>query len=150
LDSGIRAKVEEETQRIDALFDKTAPLLALSRIRELDYVEISAAALFLHSWYNGIENMVVLILKGIDEKIPNDFQWHKKLFEQAFARTDKRGPLFSGVYKDRLAEYLSFRHFIRHSYGSEIDWARLKPLLDTAEELWTFFRNDLHEFITNN
>ena len=47
-------------------------------------------------------------------------------------------------------EYLSFRHYFRHSYGYEIDWNRLKPLINGVEELWKELKEDINIFIENN
>jgi hypothetical protein len=47
-------------------------------------------------------------------------------------------------------EYLTFRHFIRHAYGSDIDWKRLKPLINYAEEMWKIIEEDIRQFIENN
>ncbi|WP_010258099.1 hypothetical protein [Treponema primitia] len=146
----LKEKIEHEISRINKLFDKTKPLVDLCKIKEPDYIEASAAALFLHSLYNGIESIILLILKNIGEPIPNDFQWHKTLFEKTYEQNAKRTKIFTNDYKEQLEEYLSFRHFIRHSYGSEIEWSRLKPLINYSEELWKKVKDDFEQFIKNN
>jgi hypothetical protein len=150
LDETIKEKITYEIARINKLFDKTKPLLDLCKIKEPDYIEASAAALFLHSLYNGIESIVLLIFKNSGESVPNDVQWHKTLFEKAFEQNDKRTRIFANDYKEQLEEYLSFRHFIRHSYGSEIEWNRLKPLIDYSEELWEKVKKDFYQCIAKN
>jgi len=147
LDNNVKEKIEHEISRINGLFANGKPLLNLCRLKEPDFIEASAAGSFLQSFYNGIENIILLIFKGIGEKIPNDLQWHKKLFEQAFESNEKRSILFRNDYKGRLVEYLSFRHFFRHSYGFEIDWKRLKPLINEVEELWKLLEKDINKFI---
>jgi hypothetical protein len=62
LDSKLIEKINLEISRIDKLFDGGKPLLDLCRIKEdLNFIELSAGALFLHSFYNGIESIVLLI-----------------------------------------------------------------------------------------
>ncbi|MDR3284635.1 MAG: hypothetical protein LBS97_05610 [Treponema sp.] len=150
MDNKLEEKINNEISRINKLFDSGKPLLTLCKLKEPDFIEASAAALFLHSFYNGIESIILLIFKSIGEKIPNDLQWHKTLFEQAFEQNDKRTILLRNEYKEQCVEYLSFRHYIRHSYGSEIDWKRLNPLINGAEELWKSIREDIEKFIKNN
>ena len=122
----------------------------LCRLKEPDFVEASAAGSFLQSFYNGIESIVLLIFKTIGENIPNNLQWHRKLFEKTFEANEERTIIFRNEYKERLIEYLSFRHYFRHSYGYEIDWNRLKPLINDVEELWIVLKEDLTKFIENN
>jgi hypothetical protein len=150
LNDNLKEKIENEIFRINKLFDSGKPLLDLCRLKEPDFIESSAAALFLHSFYNGIESIVLLIFKNIGENIPNDLQWHKELFEKTFETTDKRTIIFRNEYKEQFADYLSFRHYIRHSYGSELDWKRLKPLINNADALWKIIEKDIEQFIENN
>ena len=135
---------------MNGLFNSGKPLLDLCKHKDPDFVEASAAGSFLQSFYNGIEGIILLLFKGIGENIPNDVQWHKKLFDKAFKATEKRSILFRDDYKEKLVEYLSFRHFFRHSYGFEIDWNRLRPLINEVEELWKILEKDIHKFIENN
>ena len=147
MDDNLKEKIEHEISRINGLFTNGKPLLDLCRIKEPDFIEASAAGSFLQSFYNGLESIILLVFKGIEENIPNDFQWHKKLFEKAFESTEKRPILFKNEYKDQLAGYLSFRHFFRHSYGFEIDWQRLKPLMNGVEKLWKVLEKDINCFL---
>ena len=150
MDEKIKEKIEYEILRINKLFDSGKPLLDLCKIKIPDFVEASAAGSFLQSFYNGIESIILLIFKSVKENIPNDLQWHKKLFEQAFETNEKRTFIFENESKEQFAEYLSFRHYFRHSYGYEINWDRLKPLINDVEELWEILEEDINKFIKNN
>jgi len=150
LDNNLREKIEHEVLRINKLFDSEEPLLDLCKLKEPDFVEASAIGAFLQSFYNGTERIILLIFKTIGESIPTDLHWHKKLFEKAFDTTEKRTAIFRREYQDRLVEYLSFRHFFRHSYGYEVDWERLKPLINGVRELWEALKKDINGFIDNN
>jgi hypothetical protein len=150
LNNNLKEKIENEIARINKLFDNGKPLLDLCRLKEPDFIEASAAALFLHSFYNGIESIILLVFKNIEENIPNNLQWHKELFEKTFEANDKRTILFRNEYKEQFVEYLSFRHYIRHSYGSELDWKRLKPLINNVEDLWKIIEEDIEQFIKSN
>jgi hypothetical protein len=150
LDNKLKEKIEHEVSRINKLFDKGKPLLEICKRKEPNFVEASAAGSFLQSFYNGIESIIVLIFKTTGENIPNDAQWHKKLFETAFESNEKRTIIFRDECKELLVEYLSFRHFFRHSYGFEIDWTRMKPLIGGVETLWKILEEDVNKFMENN
>jgi len=147
LDNNLREKIEHEISRINELFNSGKSLLDLCKLKEPDFIESSAAGSFLQSFYNGIESIILLIFKGMGENTPNNLHWHKELFEKAFEPTEKRSAIFKEEYKEKLAEYLAFRHFFRHSYGSEFDWKRLKPLMKGVEKLWKKLEKDIHRFL---
>jgi hypothetical protein len=54
---------------MDKLLDDAEPLLRICRFsKKPDFIERSAAALLMHSFYNGIENILVMISKSFDSK----------------------------------------------------------------------------------
>jgi hypothetical protein len=150
LDNFLKEKLEHEIHRIDKLFDNGKLLLDLCKTKEPDFVEASATGSFLQSFYNGIESIIMLIFKNIGESIPNDLHWHKKLLEKTFVPNEKRTVLFQNEYREKLFEYLSFRHYFRHSYGYEINWRRLAPLINGVEEMWGMLKSDINEFMESN
>jgi hypothetical protein len=115
-----------------------------------DIVEITAAAQVLHSFYNGIESVTVLFFKHLNEKIPNNFKWHKTLFEMMFGDNSKNIRIVRDEIKKKLERYLLFRHFIRHSYSSELDWNYMSPLIINLEDTWKIIKDDFDSFIKNN
>ena len=89
LDDKSKIKIEHEISRINKLLESILPLLELCKLKEPDIIEMTAAAQVLHSFYNGVESIIILFIKYIDEKLPNDFKWHKTLFEMAFGANSK-------------------------------------------------------------
>jgi hypothetical protein len=75
LDNSAKVKIEHEIARIDKLLNEAKPLLDLCKLKEPDFVEKTATAQILHSFYNGVESVMVLIVKSINEKVPNDSRW---------------------------------------------------------------------------
>ena len=148
LNNELKKEVNFEISEINKLFNEGKPLLDLIKIKEKpDFIEKSAAGSFLHSFYNGIEKLAILIYKGINEKIPNDIKWHKKLLEKTFNSTKNYPILFNNEYKIQLQDYMEFRHFFRHTYGYNINIEKLKPLINNAEILWEKIRNDINKFL---
>jgi len=150
LDEIVRIKIEHEISRIDKSLDSIKPLLNLCKIKEPDIIEITAAAQVLHSFYNGVESVIVLIFKSINEKLPNDYKWHKTLFDMAFGINSRNLKIIKDDIKKKLEKYLLFRHFIRHSYSSELDWNEMSPLMRDIENIWEIIKTNFKEFIENN
>jgi hypothetical protein len=146
LDEALVQKVTLEIENIDRLFADSKPLFDLCKLQQPDFVESSAAALILHSFYNGIENILLLIAKS-ERSIPSGINWHTQLFERAFLSTETRSPLFAEDVKAPLKEYLTFRHFIRHAYAYSIDATRLLPLVLNAAATWEMVKRDIVAFI---
>jgi len=147
LDSSIKLKIEYEISRIDKLLNESSPLINLCILKEPDYIETAAMAQVLHSFYNGIESVIVLILKSINEKLPNDFKWHKTLLEISFGQNTRNFKIFGDGLNVMLNKYLNFRHFIRHSYSSELKWNDMEQLVKNIKEVWTQIKRDFIIFI---
>ena len=150
LDETVKIKIEHEISRIDKLITNAKPLLDLCKIREPDFIEITATAQILHSFYNGVESIIIIFFKNFGEKLPNDTQWHKTLFEMAFGNNSKNVRIFSDDRKEKLEEYLSYRHFIRHSYSSELKWSEMASLVKELDEVWKEVKIDFKNFINGN
>ena len=147
MDEKAKIKIKYEISRIEKLLDDVKPLLDLCRLKEPDIIEISAAAQVLHSFYNGIESIIVLFFKNISESIPSDYKWHKTLFEMTFGNNSKKISIIRNDLKIKLEEYLLFRHFIRHSYSSELNWNQMKPLVNGLDEIWKTIKTDFEFFM---
>jgi hypothetical protein len=104
LGNGIKAKILFEISRIDKLLDESKPLLDLCKLNHPDFIEMSAVALVLHSFYNGIENMLLLIFKDYDEELPKGIKWHIELLDKAFVSTTNRETIFKKELQESMEE----------------------------------------------
>jgi len=150
LNEKLKIKVLFEISQIAKLLDSHKPLLDLCRIRTPDLIEISAAAMFLHSFYNGIENILRLIVKVYDDKLPNDNKWHIELLGRAFVSNQNRKNVFRKEILEKMEEYLKFRHFVRHSYGFQLEWERMEDLIIDINDIWKIIEEDIDNFIKSN
>jgi hypothetical protein len=150
LDNGLKAKIVFEISQIDKLLDDSKPLLDLCKLKTPDFIEMSAAALVLHSFYNGIENILVLIFKYYNEQLPKSNKWHMELLDRAFISEENRKQIFNNEIQETLEEYLKFRHFIRHAYGFQLEWERMEELIKRMENFWIVVKENIDNFIENN
>jgi len=146
LDNKLKIKLSFEISQIDKLINDSKPLLKLCEEKIPDYIEISAAALLLHSFYNGIENILILIFKNHKEKVTGE-KWHSELLSKAFVSVANRRQILKNELSEPLGEYLKFRHFIRHAYGFQLEWLSMEDLVKRVEYIWNKVKEDLNEFM---
>jgi hypothetical protein len=150
LDENVKQKILFEMSQINEVIDSTKPLRDLCKIRVPDIIEKSAVALLLQSFYNGIENILIIIVKYFYGKLPNGSKWHKELLEKAFEESEKHKPIFRDDIRIILNDYMSMRHFIRHAYGFRLDWEQMQELTNGIDNIWIIVKDDLDKFIENN
>jgi hypothetical protein len=150
LDKNVSEKIIYEISQIEETVNDAEPLIKLCKIKEPDLIECSAAALLLHSFYNGIENILLIIMKSKENSSLSSNKWHTELLDNAFVSTDNKSVIFRNEIKETLQDYLSFRHFVRHTYGFRIKWEKMEDKLNNLKEIWEVLKEDLNKFIENN
>ena len=143
----VASKVQFEINQIDRLFSVYADLLERAAQTPPDSIEIAAIASVLHSFYNGVENIFLIIAKGIDQEVPSGGQWHRDLLIQMTQETPKRKHVISTELAQRLADYLGFRHFYRHSYTFFLEWSEMEKLVLPVREVWEQVKQELLQFL---
>jgi len=147
LDNNIKAKIIFEISQIDKLISEAEPLLKICKLKEPDFIELSAAAMVLHSFYNGIENILVLIIKYYEGNLPNSNKWHMELLEKAFVSLKNGKQIFKNDLQETMEEYLKFRHFVRHAYSYKLKWEQMEYLINSIENIWDNIKENLNSFL---
>ena len=101
----------------------------------------------LHSFYNGIENILILIFKNYNENTSGETKWHMELLNKAFTLNKNRRQIFRDELQEPFEEYLKFRHFIRHAYGFQLEWPAMEDLVNRMENVWNDAKGDINEFV---
>ncbi len=47
----------------------------------------------------------------------------------------------------KLREYATFRHFYRHAYSFQLNWEKMKPLVENIRDVWEETKKSLVKFI---
>jgi hypothetical protein len=144
----IKEKIEFEVSEIDREFQSYKLLFDLIRLRTPDLVEMTALASVLHSFYNGVESIFLLIAKKVDKRIPEGQKWHNELLNQMNLKTAFRREVIDAETFEILKPYLLFRHFIRHSYKWRLNWDEFKSIALNAESNWIRVKDLLLKFIS--
>ena len=76
----------------------------------------------------------------VDGQPPRGQAWHSHLLRSVAEPTASRPSVISPSLRDRLRDYLSFRHLFRQAYSFQMQWSKMSPLvlncrgtLDTLE-----------------
>jgi hypothetical protein len=149
LAKNVVSQIKFEIDQIDGLLDSYTELLNRSQKSKPDLIEITAIASVLHSFYNGVENIFLSIAKGIDNFVPEGFQWHRNLLLLMTQKTAKRSHVISEKMAQNLAQYLGFRHFYRHSYSFFLEWSEVEKLVIPLQKMWAELKNELGLFMNS-
>lgn len=140
-------QISFEVGQIDTLLAAYAELLSHSQTHKPSLVEVTAIASVLHSFYNGLENIFLVVAKRIDQHVPDTEQWHRQLLAYMAQTTTNRNQVLSPDLANRLTDYLGFRHFYRHSYSFFLEWAELEKLVVPLADVWKATKTELEIFL---
>ncbi len=134
-----REKIEAEFENIEQTLVNLPSSDSLDRLSQL---ELAGVAALIHSFYNGIENVLkqLVISKGIN--IPQGPSWHIELVEIAVSNQ-----FISSSTSDMLKEYLGFRHFFSHAYSFDVDADGISPLLQKIRDVYKSFHADIAKIL---
>lgn len=96
----------------------------------IDELELRGAAFTLTSIYNGIEKLLLHLLKKNNIALDTGHDWHTTLIRKA-----ENSNIISSKIKNDLLQYLSFRHFMRHAYSFEINKRTIEQVLYKVPDL---------------
>ncbi len=132
-------RIAAELENIDSVLDRLPPADSLPNLSEL---ELAGVAALIHSYYNGVENIVKQVIQSRGLVLPTGESWHKELIESA---SD------SGILSKETAlgvrDYLAFRHFFTHAYAFDLEPERLEPLVANLRSVDARFRQDLQALL---
>jgi len=137
----LKNRVLSELESIDAIF---VELPSQAELPRLTILELAGVAALLHSFYNGIENILKQILLSKNIKIPNGKSWHKELIE--IAVNEK---IISEECKANITQYLAFRHFFSHAYALDLYADKMEPLVENIHEVYSMFKKEISNFFNN-
>ena len=143
----VREQVQTELDQLHQQFEVYDELLSKAGQGQPNPVELSALAAFLHSFYNGVENIFKRIAIEIDNSRPVGEFWHQRLLSMVTEKTPDRMPVISAALAFRLKEYLQFRHFFRHAYTFQLDWERMKSLVQGSGQTLRLLEEELAIFL---
>ena len=142
----VEEQVAVEQAQIAQLFEAYQAAISIASQQEPDFIELSALATMLHSFYTGIENIFKRIALEIDGAIPSGYASHSDLLTAMTRPTASRPPVISTESHIRLSAYLSFRHVFRHAYSFQLEWDKMRDLVLQSQATWQQLQTELDRF----
>ena len=150
LPDAVRDLIDSEIDQIDELFAQYRDLLDRAATKEPDHVQRAALASVLHSFYTGVEGILLTVAKRVDEQVPHGSHWHRELLDQSVTATDLRSALLSGTLRNNLDRYLAFRHFFRQAYSFSLRWNEMRDLVVEANSTWSKVKGELLDWLARH
>ena len=144
----VEEQVAVERAQIDQLFAAYQATITKSSEKEPDFIELSALATMLHSFYTGIENIFKRIALEIDGNLPSGISSHSDLLTQMSQPIANRPAVTSETMQVRLSAYLSFRHVFRHAYSFQLEWDKMSELVVQSQATWQDLQAELERFFS--
>ncbi|MDQ3702189.1 MAG: antitoxin, partial [Chloroflexota bacterium] len=83
-------------------------------------------ALNLHGFYSGVERLLELIARHVDQAVPGGDAWHRELlYQMAREVPGVRPAVFGAERAAALDDLRRFRHVVRHLYAIHLDRQRM-------------------------
>lgn len=108
---------------------------------------LDSTALNLHGFYSGVERLLEIIARDIDNLTPTGSTWHRDLLQQMKLEIPGVRPaVLTPRSVELLEEYLGFRHIVRNLYTWDFIPKRLGELVAQVPETLTTLDRDLAKF----
>lgn len=139
-------ELQKELSELEELTLRTETLLRkLQTTGDEDYV--GTLALNLHSFYSGAERAFQAIATTIDDSLPNQQDWHRRLLRQMnIAIPETRPAVLTQSTYTGLNEYCSFRHVVRNVYSFKLQADRVQELGAQLPLTFQTLKQDLETF----
>ena len=139
--------IGRQLEDIDVLLDRSSSLLKTPVDSEPSFERLAALTTVLDSFYNSLERIFEDIIKEYDSTQPEGGRWHTELLNQVAGQTETRPALISEESRQRLRNYLAFRHRSRHSSVSSLVWDPMAELVEEMPQTWYTVRAEILKFL---
>lgn len=147
--AALKVEIADELANLDRLVGRSRVLV--QRLPpEPTFIEIDAAGKLVHDFYNGVERIFEHIAVRLGPGLPAGPSWRVQLLRSMESHVEGIRPAVIGHHLAlRLVDYLRFRHVFRHTYGYELEWDKLHPLVEKLEDTLTRLRQQINHFIAS-
>ncbi len=147
MDKIVIEQINFKVKDIDRLFLEYELIFNKVEIEEPDLFDMTILGSVLHSFYNGLENIFEIIAKNVDKNVPSGTKSHQELLHQMASENGYREEIINENLYLKLREYATFRHFYRHAYSFQLNWEKMKPLVENVNNIWEETKNAILEFL---
>ena len=144
----LAAALRQQREQITRIVAEAQAALADFTEKEPPLLELRGIGAVLHDFYTGIEHLFEKIAPELNGGLPAGRSWHRELLENmTLDLPGVRPPVLGSETVHALEEFLRFRHLFRNLYGFELQWDRIRSLLERVPATWAAVAADLERFI---
>lgn len=144
---GIIADIELGKKSLEIVSERQQEVMD-AESSEATFFLTSAGGVVIHDFYNTVEKTFRQIAEEIDGGVPGGVAWHQQLLQRMTIIISERRPaVIDEALARSLNEFLRFRHLFRHIYGFELEWERIRPLLEDLPKVKGEFIRQIDGFI---
>jgi predicted nucleotidyltransferase len=130
----LKVQIQEELAGMERVVQAAERFLAAGPEQPSE-LELAGLGKYVHDFYSGAERIWERISVALEEGLPRGERWHVELLEQMQREVEGRRPaVVDPALAAQLLKYLGFRHRFRHIYGEELEWDKLRPLVEGLAE----------------
>ena len=145
----LEADIRDELDNLKQLsveFSSIENLLDLTE-KEVNFSDKATTGYFLHSFYNGCENIFGMIARFFENDLGPQ-SWHRDLLKRMKLEIPGYRPrLIDAETFILLNEFRAFRHVFRHCYSFQLEWEREKIVAAKYPVAWKSFNLQVEEFL---
>lgn len=143
----VKEQIKFKINDIDKLFFEYDLIFKKIELETPDLFDMTILGSVLHSFYNGLENIFDIIAKNIDNSVPTGNKSHQELLHQMASQNSFRDEIINEKLYFKLREHATFRHFYRHAYSFQLNWEKMKPLVEDIHTVWREVKQSFENFI---
>ena len=141
-------RLRNELQMLEQVVERAEGGLrrANEQVEDREYF-LTAGAFDLHSFYTGLERVLELIAREVDQSLPSSPHWHRDLLSQmSLTIPNVRPAVLAPETETALDEYLRFRHVVRNVYTFNLHPVRVAELIGALRPTFEQVQRDLLTF----
>lgn len=143
----LAAMLREELAQVGRVVDEAAQVDSRPGAEPPPPLALRGAAGIVHDFYTGLEHAFERVAAEIDGGVPEGATWHRALLQAMTLELPTLRPaVLRRATAHRLDAYLRFRHLFRNVYGFDLEWSRLRPLIEELPACWAEVSADVGAF----
>jgi predicted nucleotidyltransferase len=145
--AGLKNEIALELNNLQRLVEESKALVN-SLSEGPSSVELRALGSIVHDFYTACERIFERVAVYVGPGVPLGDNWHISLLRSMEVQIEgKRPAVLEHQLAARLLDYLRFRHLFRHTYGYELEWDKLRTLVERLEMTKTSLGQQLNNFV---
>ncbi|NUM37397.1 MAG: antitoxin [Candidatus Brocadiae bacterium] len=143
----LKSDIVYELSKLDSLIQDFVTVQYKLDIEQLPVYDRAAIGYYIHSYYNGCENIFTSIARFFENDLSSE-TWHSDVLKRMKLKIEGYRPaVISEELFLLLNDFRSFRHVFRHSYTFELDWEKESIVAKKLIKAHKMLQNQINLFL---